>query len=225
MSLTLLGTLEINAQVGHANFQGKILNSSDSTPVPFVNIYTGDYLNFTSSSASGNFFINVTQGDTLNFSAVGFLPKQMVIYFISDISQIVQLSPVTYELPGLTIFGSDPMEGFYDHSRLRQTKIERTFDQKFPGPSIGAGQNGAAFTGLLSLLANQFNSEYKQLRKLQEIEEGEYGYFRRLELIHSRLNSNFISSKTSLNRHEVQRFVDFWIHPYNLWSVQLNANL
>ena len=75
---------------------------------------------------------------------------------------------------------------------------------------MGVGQSGAAFTGLLTLLANQFNSEYKQLKKLQEIEEGEYTYYRRLELIYSRLNADFISSKTSLRREEVQQFIDFW---------------
>jgi len=208
--ITISGIHPVSAQLSPSRYEGRVLNSTDSLPVPFVNIYTVDYTNFTSTSVGGNFSIEINQGDTLNFSAIGFRSKQIVVYFISDIIQIIQLNPVTYELPGLTIYGRDPMEGFYDHNRLYETKTEQTFDQKFPGPSLGVGQSGAAFTGLLTLLANQFNSEYKQLKKLQEIEEGEYTYYRRLELIYSRLNADFISSKTSLRREEVQQFIDFW---------------
>lgn len=191
-------------------YTGQILDASDSLPVPFVNIYTERYLKFASSSAGGNFTIKISSKDTLNFSAVGFRPMKLIVYPITGIEHKIYLSQVTYELPGLIIYAKDHMEGFFEHDRLYNPQTERTFEQKFPKPSVGIGPGGAAFTGLFTALANQFNSEYQQLKKLKEIQKEEYPYFRRLELVYIRLTPEYIVQNTSLHRDEVQAFLDFW---------------
>ena len=193
-------------------FRGKILSKSDSLPIPFVNIYTEGYDKFTSSGASGSFSLEIIQGDTLNFSAVGFRPLSLKAYVVPGMEETIYLEQVTYELPGLTIYGKNAMEGFFDHNRLYNPETEKTFEQKFPKPSVGFTGAGVGVTGLLTLLANQFNSEYKQLKKLREIEKDEYKYFRRLELIYSRLSPDYIVENTSLKREEVEDFIAFW-HP------------
>ncbi len=195
----------------NVEFRGQILGVSDSLPIPFVNIYTEGYRKFASSSASGNFSIYISHSDTLNFSAVGFRPRQLIVYPISGIEHRIYLSQVTYELPGLIIYGKNPMEGFYGHDRLYNPKTERTFEQKFPKPSLGITPGGGvSVTGLFTALANQFNSEYQQLKKLREIKKDEYPYFRRLELVYVRLTPEYVTQNTSLQREEVQAFLDFW---------------
>ncbi len=207
MLVLTTGTLVAQEEV---EFKGQILGVSDSLPVPFVNIYTEGYEKFASSSPGGYFSIHISQNDTLNFSAVGFRPKKLIVYPITGIEHRIYLSQVTYELPGLTIYGKNPMEGFFAHDRLYNPNTERTFDQKFPKPSIGITPGGAAVTGLFTALANQFNSEYQQLKKLREIKKDEYPYFRRLELVYVRLTPEYVTQNTSLRREEVQAFLDFW---------------
>jgi len=204
------GGYSLIAQESPKTLNGQILSSKDSIPIPFVNIYEENYQNFTSSSASGKFSMRISDGDTLNFSAVGFRPMKMIIFLVSNFEQIFYLDPVTYELPGLTIYGRNPMEGFYDHDRLYNPQTEQTFDQKLPKPQLSLTPGGAGVTGLLTLLANQFNSEYQQLRKLRKVEKDEYKYFRRLELIYTRLTPEYITGNTSLEREEVEGFLDFW---------------
>ncbi len=206
--LTLLGD-KLFAQE-NVEFRGQILSTSDSLPIPFVNVYTEGYNKFAASNAAGDFSITISQGDTLNFSAVGFGPKQLIVYSISGIEHKIYLSQVTYQLPGLTIYGRNHMDGFFEHDRLYNPQTERTFEQKFPKPSIGLAPGGAAVTGLITSLANLFNSEYQQLKKLWEIEKDEYPYFRRLELIHIRLTPQYITLNTSLHKDEVNGFLDFW---------------
>lgn len=210
---TLISLLIENVSFGQSlerTFQGQILSVEDSLPIPFVNVYTEGYEKFASSSAMGYFSISIVEGDTLNFSAVGFRPRQLIAFTVSGIEQKIYLTQVTYELPGLTIFGRNAMEGFYDHNRLYNPETEKTFNEKFPKPSLGIGNRGAAVTGLFTLLANQFNSEYQQLKKLRKIEKDEYSYFRRLELIYTRLSPDYIIENTSLNKEEVESFLDFW---------------
>ncbi|MEQ9424124.1 MAG: hypothetical protein RJQ09_06895 [Cyclobacteriaceae bacterium] len=191
-------------------FVGQVFSAKDSIPIPFVNIYTNDFENFTSSSASGRFSLRVNEGDTINFSSVGFRGKQMIIYLLTSVERKIYLNHVTYELPGLTIYGRNPMEGFYDHNRLYNPETEKTFEEKFQKPGFSLTPGGAGVTGLLTLLANQFNSEYKQLKKLREIKKDEYSYFRKLELIAARLPTNYVVQNTSLEKNEVQEFIEFW---------------
>ena len=193
-----------------SEFRGQVLSENDSTPIPFVNIYTNQFDNFTSSSASGNFTISILPGDTLNFTAVGFRPVELIAYPVPGLEHKIYLSQVTYELPGLIIYGRNPMDGFFDHDRLYNPQTEKTFREKFPKPSIGIAPGGASVSGLITALANQFNSEYQQLKKLQKIQKDEYPYFRRLELIDIRLTPEYIVQNTSLQREEVEEFLDFW---------------
>lgn len=194
----------------NVEFRGQVLGVSDSLPIPFVNIYTEGYKKFASSSIGGNFSIYISNNDTLNFSAVGFRPQKLIAYPISGIQHKIYLSQVTYELPGLIIYGKNPMVGFFEHDRLYNPKTERTFEQKFPKPSLGVTPGGASVTGLFTALANQFNSEYQQLKKLGEIKKDEYPYFRRLELVHVLLTPEYVTQNTSLQREEVKAFLDFW---------------
>ena len=208
--LTFTVSIESFSQERLTEFRGQILNANDSLPIPFVNIYTEGFEKFASSNPGGNFSINISNADTLNFSAVGFQPQQLIVFPIAGIEHKIFMSQVTYELPGLVIYGKEAMEGFYDHNRIYNPNTRRTFDQKFPKPSIGLTTGGAAVTGLFTSFANLFNSEFQQLKKLRDIKKDEYPYFKRLELIHDRLTPEYITQNTSLEREEVQTFLEFW---------------
>lgn len=198
--------------------EGILLDKNDSVPIPFAHAYTMDQEKFQVSDEKGNFRIQLQRGDTLVISSIGYATRFFMFTDIPPsrkIEHVMYMSQDPVELQGITIYGKAPMEGFYDHDRIPYDKFEeKQLDENYFKPSLYSGSSGAGMSvgvsGVITLLAAQFNSQYKQLKKLEEIrklefEEARYQYF-----LKKRLNSGYVVENTALLQAEVDDFIKFW---------------
>lgn len=194
--------------------EGTLLDKNDSVPVPFAHAYSMDYNKFKVSDQKGKFTIQLQIGDTLVISSIGYSTRFFLFTDIPTtrkIEHVIFMSQDPVELEGITIYGKAPMEGFYDHDRIPYDKFEeKKLEENFYKPSLGLGSGGVGVSGAITLLAAQFNSQYQQLKKLEEIRKKEFGQARYEYVMQSRLNRRFITQNTSLLSSEVDEFIRFW---------------
>jgi len=194
--------------------EGILLDKNDSVPVPFAHAYSMDYNKFKVSDQKGRFTIQLQIGDTLVISSIGYSTRFFLFTDIPTtrkVEHVIFMSQDPVELEGITIYGKAPMEGFYDHERIPYDKFEeKKLEENFYKPSLGLGSGGVGVSGAITLLAAQFNSQYQQLKKLEEIRKKEFSQARYEYVMQSRLNRRFITQNTSLLSSEVDEFIKFW---------------
>lgn len=194
--------------------EGVLLDNADSVPIPFAHAYTMDYEKFQVSDENGRFRIQLQRGDTLVISSIGYATRFFMFTDIPPsrkISHTIYMSQDPVELQGITIYGKAPMEGFYDHQRIPYDDFEeKKLEKDYYKPKLGFGPGGVGADGLITLLAAQFNSEYKQLKKLEEIRKKEFEEERYRYFLERRLNARYVAENTSLLSSEVTDFIKFW---------------
>lgn len=196
---------------GHAQskvvFKGYVLNAYDSMPIEAAHIYRADEKQGTFADVLGHFSIQVTNNDTLFVSAVGFGTQKLLISLISDtgiLEGIVWMVPSPRWLEGITVTPEEVIEPNY---RLRLIDTDSSY---FPEKEKIVEFSGSSVTGLVTLLASQFNNDYKQIKKLRGIKEEEYKIWYEKQLIKRRLNAAFVTRNTSILSNEVADFIKFW---------------
>ncbi|MEQ8807843.1 MAG: carboxypeptidase-like regulatory domain-containing protein [Imperialibacter sp.] len=198
--------------------EGTLLDKNDTVPVPFAHAYSMDYKRFRVSDEKGKFTIQLQRGDTLVISSIGYATRFFLFTDIPasrKIEHVIYMSQDPVELQGITIYGKMPMEGFYDHERIPYDKFkEKELEPGYykPGLSMSPGGAGVSvgFSGALTLLAAQFNSEYQQLKKLDKIRKQEYQVARYEYFVKNRLSPRYVTTNTSLLTTEVDDFIKFW---------------
>ncbi len=198
--------------------EGTLLDKNDSVPVPFAHAYSMDYKRFQVTDEKGKFTIQLQRGDTLVISSIGYATRFFLFTDIPanrKIEHVIFMSEDLVQLEGITIYGKMPMEGFYDHERIPYDKFkEKELEPGYykPGLSMSPGGAGVSvgFSGALTLLAAQFNSEYQQLKKLEKIRKEEFRIAKYEFFIKNRLNPRFVTNNTSLLQTEVDEFIKFW---------------
>lgn len=198
--------------------EGTLLDRADTVPIPYAHAYSMDYKKFQVSDEKGKFTIQLQRGDTLVVSSIGYATRFFLFTDIPanrKIEHLIYMAQDPVELEGITIYGKQPMEGFYDHERIpydsfEEKKLEKNYYKPNIGFSPGGAGMGVGVSGALTLLAAQFNSEYQQLKKLEKIRKNEYEEARYQYFLQRRLNKGFVTRNTSLLSTEVDDFIKFW---------------
>lgn len=198
--------------------EGTLLDKNDSVAIPFAHAYTMDHKKFQVSDEKGKFRIQLQRGDTLVVSSIGYATRFFMFTDIPPnrkVEHVIYMSQDPVELHGITIYGKAPMEGFYNHERIPYDRFEeKKLEENYYKPNLSIGPSGAGASvgveGLITLLAAQFNSEYKQLKKLQEIRKKEFEVARYDYFLRKRLSNTYVVENTAFLKTEVDDFVKFW---------------
>ncbi len=193
--------------------RGVLAEKDTQQPLPHTHIYTFDRKYFTLTDKTGHFSLAVKEGDTLIFSNIGYHVR-----FLVASSAVLQSPPDTLWMhPTLihlqhVLVKAPPlnMNGFYDHQRLHITPTGETYSLPKPSLTPPSEGIGIGFNGLISYLANQFNAEYKQLKKLNVLkkEEEKATYYH--NVLHQRIPVELLTKHTQLLPHERDDFFAFW---------------
>ncbi|MDI9356534.1 MAG: carboxypeptidase-like regulatory domain-containing protein [Chitinophagaceae bacterium] len=204
------------------SINGTVIDASDSIPLSYTHVYLINKSKFQVADSEGKFSFTLKNGDTLVFSNVGYTTR--FIIFRESLQEDstpykIKLSKNTVTLQNVTIYGKNVLEGFFQQNRIRYNDYEvKSPEDKilYYNPSFDVSGSGFAIGGVISLLASQFNSEYKQLKKLNAIRqkerlvyEEEYAKEYLKYLIRKRLHTDVVLQNTSFLRGEVPAFLEF----------------
>ena len=204
------------------SINGTVIDASDSIPLSYTHVYLINKSKFQVADSEGKFSFTLKNGDTLVFSNVGYTTR--FIIFRESLQEDstpykIKLSKNTVTLQNVTIYGKNVLEGFFQQNRIRYNDYEvKSPEDKilYYNPSFDVSGSGFAIGGVISLLASQFNSEYKQLKKLNAIRqkerlvyEEEYAKEYLKYLIRKRLHTDVVLQNTSFLRGEIPAFLEF----------------
>ncbi|MDN4166050.1 hypothetical protein QWY31_11090 [Cytophagales bacterium LB-30] len=206
----------LSAQAQQVQIQGWVMNAYDSLPIEAAHVFIGEGSEGTFSDVMGYFSLPVRQSDTLYVSALGFGKQKLLVTLLAQegaLQTIVWLVPSPKWLQGVTVTPFAPVEKTY-RSQLIDT------DSSYKPPLISP--EDAYATGAITRLANNFNSEYQQLKTLKAIREEQYAAWHVKQVLKNRLSVSFVTRHTILRAEEVADFIAYW-NPNPIWLERASA--
>ena len=196
------------------------MNAYDSLPIEAAHIFIGEGSEGTFSDVMGYFSLPVRQSDTLYVSALGYGKQKLLVTLLAQegtLQTVVWLVPAPKWLQGVTVTPYSPVESTY-RSQLIGT------DSSYRPPAISPedAYAGSGLTGAITRLANNFNSEYQQLKTLKAIREEQYAAWHAKQVLKNRLSVSFVTRHTVLRAEEVSDFLAYW-NPNAAWLEKASA--
>ena len=197
--------------------KGQVVAAADSSQgIAFSHIYNQTTEKGAISDAEGKFRVMATPGDLLEFRMVGYIDTILSVQQLKALNYRVPLRERVYKLRQVQVTGnryqkpfapaepsSDPYVGY------RSVKPSgRPREQDKIG--LGSGANGgAAITGGITALANQFNNKEKQREKIRELkkQDEEKKYYQ--ALFDFWFDKEYVAEITGLKGAELNRFIKF----------------
>lgn len=186
------------------------------------------------TTEDGSFRFNVNPTDTLVFTSVGYQPYTLVPAD-SSLSRLQKL--VIKMHPLVIVLDEVKIKDYRDISRYLQPKIDSSIDLRRPvgkpmfeeqevrkreAVGVVGGPDGARLEGGLTALANLFNSEFQQKKKLKELQEAEEAAARKKSL-QQRARERFeqmLLSASRLGEADLKIFTDRYMpEPYIVMQV------
>ena len=217
----LLGSLpRVWAQVPvRYTLSGVVLQAADSMPVPYAHLYMSDMRDFAITDTQGRFAISYVAGDTLQVSSVSHIGRWIPLDkpLNRNRQDTIWLRTRIYRLSSVQVYANNPMEKFYSHRRINYTYRSPSISSALTAqPRLRAGSPkdivglSIVLEGVLSSLLTPLTSEYKQLKRVQELvrEKHVNKYYKQLKA--EKLSNEFVQAHTHLRAEEIQDFIDFW---------------
>lgn len=179
------------------------------------------------TDADGRFRFRVSPEDTIVFSSVGYAP----FYLLPADSSAESLQKLVIRLqPQVTMLEGVEVKDYIDVSHYLQPKIDSTVDmrrsrgtplfedQEAREPNAvgtAGGLNGARLEGGLTALANLFNDDFQQRKKLKEILAMEEKQAQE-EALRKAMTEKYhlmLAAAADLSENDVDRFTDLYMPP------------
>lgn len=178
--LWLLPLLSEGQDGSKVTIQGVVVEADSLSPLPYVHIRGQGGQTGAATDALGKFGVNVHNQDTIMFTSVGYQPYFLVPADSTSESLqhlVIRMTPQVEELQEITIRAYDNIEQYIRREpepfSMYRKKGEPLFERKEPREpaKIGTagGMNGARLEGGVTALANLFNNQYQQEKKLKKI--------------------------------------------------------
>lgn len=219
--LLLFGCLNIvYAQRANSDRQlvkGRIVAAADTTKgIAFSHIYNLNSEKGAISDAEGRYRIMASAGDLLEFRMVGYVDTTLSLQQVKALKYQIPLKEKVYKLRQVQVMGnrvqrpfapsepsSDPYVGY------RSVKPSGRSRQK-DEIGLGSGANGgAAITGGITAIANQFNKKEKQREKIRILKEQDEKEKYYKALFDYWFDKEIVAELTGLSGGELNRFIKF----------------
>ena len=206
------------AQPEEYRLSGFILNTEDSSSVPYAHITFANKPRFSISNEQGYFSTYVRIGDTVLISSVSYSLLSIVITEAPPAGdQTIWLRPRYYEIGKVVVYPKDIMRGFFSHRRIDYDDYQTTaFKKARVGMKLGGGQpqegeiSLLTIEGLLTTILQPLSSEYRQMKKVNEARLRRR-YWRYYEnLLKKKLPLVRVQRHLPLRGEELDAFFDFW---------------
>lgn len=103
ISFFFVTLLFVSTGISQGSIEGRVLNSNDGSPVPYVNIGIVDYMIGTVSDTGGHYDLPYrSEADSVIFSAIGFSTQKVSIRDLYQTS-VVRLAPRTYSMEEIIV--------------------------------------------------------------------------------------------------------------------------
>jgi hypothetical protein len=220
--LGILGLVYTASAQRSVTVVGRIVDDQTGLPVPLAHIINATRNTGAYSDDAGNFRFQMVPTDTLVISAVGYQLRRLTLsgYSSEDLGQLnIRLSQAIKELDPVTITGYNIQE-IVEKSRKKEVNVvgpkkeypirseeEMRINAK---PQLGPG----GLYGGLEAIAWQFNSRYKQQKKLDKILEEENERKQREMAI--AYYTDVAGYVLQIREEELKRFVQLTLPPIEL---------
>ena len=175
-------------------FLSRVVSDSSLNPIRDCHIINKTQRTATVSDAYGNFKITANINDSISFSALGYEKLTIAVTdSVYNYGYIVQLKPITYELPEVII----------------QPIVEKPMVSKWevyskPLPNQGGVNIPTGFSPV-SFFYNMFSKEGKQQKHYRKIIEGTADFM----LIGEKFNGEIVAQLTGLQDDELIKFMSY----------------
>lgn len=194
--------------------EGTLIDSESLAPIPYAHIYTLDRQHFSLSNHEGYFSLQLRGPGTIIVSAVGYHARFIRLTNPETLQEhiTIEMERKRIALAEIIVYGNDPMRGFYTHDKKKRASSKKS--TLLARPSLGRaapdGGVGIVIEGVLTAIANQFNAEYRQLKKLEALRREKlfaeyYDY-----LLKKRIPNELLTKYTHFLATERAAFFAFW---------------
>jgi hypothetical protein len=220
-----LAALPAIAQDETVHLEGVVVSADSLEPLPFTHIVVKSRGSGTIANENGKFRLDIPRKDTLVFSFLGYHNTE-ITFNDSVKTSFTRLSiflyPKSYTLKPVNVYAYDLekiLQKKSDPVTMERQKGTPLFEEKETRKknTVGFGVNpngGAYLEGGLTALANLFNNEHQQMKKLDKLLEEEAIAKARKEEMEFLTNKylEIVMESTRLDGADLDEFVEYY-HP------------